>query len=420
MSTPRHSVLAFGAYLKNRIGWWDGERLHGSALHGDLGSAQACTALQASASALVQQCQASGQRLEAVAHDLHPDFHSTECALQWAERLQLPALAVQHHHAHLAGVACTQGLSGPVLGWALDGFGLGSDGQAWGGELLWVHGAQWRRLARLQPIALPGGDRAAREPWRLALAYAHAIGHQSAEPEPDAPGIASVAPARRQAVQALLARGLHCPPSSSAGRWFDAVAALLGLCLQQDDEAQAPLALQAQALQALTDPASAPERVRDDWLLAHGNGPPDATELPVSRLVQQVLQLAPTQGLAMAALHFHWGLADGLARVLAHWHAALQDSPAQPLPQVCLSGGCFFNPLLRERLRWQLEKQGLTVHLHEPDGHGDAHLAWGQAWVAQDWLRRTRTAPDFAMARCGPLSDESWTGRTRPNKKEMH
>lgn len=420
MSTSGHPVLAFGAYLKNRIGWWDGHRLHGSALHGDLGSVQACTALQVSASALVQQCQTSGHRLEAVAHDLHPDFHSTECALQWAERLQVPALAVQHHHAHLAGVACTQGLSGPVLGWALDGFGLGSDGQAWGGELLWVDGAQWRRLARLQTIALPGGDRAAREPWRLALACAHAMGHQSAESEPEVPGIASVAPARRQAVQALLERGLHCPASSSAGRWFDAVAALLGLCLQQEDEAQAPLALQSLALRALTDPSSQPERVRDDWLMAQGDDLPTPAELPVSRLVQQVLQMASTHGPAMAALHFHWGLADGLARVLVHWHAALQDSPAQPRQQVCLSGGCFFNPLLRERLRWQLAKKGLAVHLHEPDGHGDAHLAWGQAWVAQDWLRRTRPAPGFAIARCEPLSDESWTGRTVPTTKEMH
>ena len=115
--------------------------------------------------------------VDAIAHDLHPDFASTHVALEWAERLHLPARAVQHHHAHLGVVMAEQGWSDDtVCGWALDGVGLGWDGTAWGGELLWVDGAAMKRLGHLPVLALPGGDAAARDPWRMAAALLHAAG----------------------------------------------------------------------------------------------------------------------------------------------------------------------------------------------------------------------------------------------------
>ena len=171
-STAPARVLACGAFLKNRAGWLDGTRFAWSAQHGDLGEAEACRALDTSAETLL----ALGG-VDAIAHDLHPDFHSTRLALALAERLGVPAVGVQHHHAHIAAVIAECGLAEPVIGIALDGVGLGSDGQAWGGELLWVDGGaaaqRWERVAHLQPIALPGGDVAAREPWRLAAAMLH-------------------------------------------------------------------------------------------------------------------------------------------------------------------------------------------------------------------------------------------------------
>ena len=132
-AAPRR-VLAFGAWLKNSAGLLEGDRFLPSALHGDLGTPEACIALERSVQALAA---AAGGPIEAVAHDLHPDFHSTRLALHWAERLGVPAIGVQHHQAHLAVLQAEAGLAdGPLLGLALDGVGLGTDGTAWGGELL--------------------------------------------------------------------------------------------------------------------------------------------------------------------------------------------------------------------------------------------------------------------------------------------
>lgn len=127
--------------------------------------------------------------------------------------------------------------------------------------------------------------------------------------------------------------------------------------------------------------------------------------LPLSRLVHEVLELRQTQGLHAAALHFHWGLADGLARTLIQWVGSFNATGAHvPVTHTVLSGGCFFNPVLRERMRWRLQGHGLSVHLLEPDGHGDSHLAGGQAWIAQDWWQRQRPAKGFSMAQCLPAS----------------
>ena len=123
-------VLACGAWLKNTACLLDGDRVQWSAQHGDLRDPAACAALEASIEQLVAQAHGP---IDAVAHDLHPDFHSTRVALGWAQRLGVPAVAVQHHHAHLAAVQAEHGVVEPVVGLALDGVGLGTDGTAWGG-----------------------------------------------------------------------------------------------------------------------------------------------------------------------------------------------------------------------------------------------------------------------------------------------
>ena len=218
-------ILACGAFLKNSACLFDTQAPQApmwSAVHGDLSDPAACAALEQSVQDLLAR---SGAPLDAVAHDLHPDFFSTRLALRLAGERGLPAVAVQHHHAHAAAVLAEHGVHGPVIALTLDGVGLGLDGTAWGGELLWVHGARCERVGHLAPLMLPGGDVAAREPWRMAAALLHASG-QAEQIEPRFAPVVGETAART--VQAMLARGLNCPQTTAAGRWFDAVAGLLG------------------------------------------------------------------------------------------------------------------------------------------------------------------------------------------------
>lgn len=371
-AAPRR-VLAFGAWLKNSAGLLEGDRFLLSALHGDLGTPEACIALERSVQALVA---AAGGPIEAVAHDLHPDFHSTRLALHWAERLGVPAIGVQHHQAHLAVLQAEAGLvDGPLLGLALDGVGLGTDGTAWGGELLRLdaHGG-FERLAHLPPLALPGGDVAAREPWRLVAAVLHALGRGD-EIEPRLAPVVGTAAA--QGVWTMLARGLNCPASTGAGRWFDAAAGVLGLSVRQREEAEAAMALERCATAWLArhpeGVAGVGPRVRE------GDGEQDGgLGGTVWALFETLLAVDPrdAEACGRAAALFHVVLADALADATVA--AATRDG----LHDVAFGGGCFFNRLLSQRLSARLTAAGLRVHRPQAVSCGDAGLALGQAWVA--------------------------------------
>ena len=372
-AAPRR-VLAFGAWLKNSAGLLEGDRFLPSALHGDLGTPEACIALERSVQALVA---AAGGPIEAVAHDLHPDFHSTRLALHWAERLGVPAIGVQHHQAHLAVLQAEAGLvDGPLLGLALDGVGLGTDGTAWGGELLRLdaHGG-FERLAHLPPLALPGGDVAAREPWRLVAAVLHALGRGD-EIEPRLAPVVGAAAA--QGVRTMLARGLNCPASTGAGRWFDAAAGVLGLSVRQREEAEAAIALERCAAAWL---ARHPEGVADVGpRVREGDGERRVGDLggAVWALFEALLAVdgQDAEACGRGAALFHAGLADALADATVA--AAARDG----LHDVAFGGGCFFNRLLSQRLSARLTAAGLRVHRPQAVSCGDAGLALGQAWVA--------------------------------------
>lgn len=363
----RTSVLGVGAWLKNAACLWLDGQAHWSTVHGDLSDPQACRALEHSVQALLQQARDAGAPVQAIAHDLHPDFFSTQLALRTAQALGVPAVAVQHHHAHLAAVIARHGLRKPVVGLAADGVGLGSDGQAWGGELLWLDGAHWQRLGHLQTLALPGGDRAAREPWRMAASVLQALGRADEIVPRFGP---TVGEASAKGLRQMLAAGLNCPPSSSTGRWFDAAAAALGLCLHQQHEAQAAMQLEQLATDALARR-------------------PDLPPLPGASLgTDGQIVLAPLLGalfdasdVGEAAAGFHLALADVLALALA------QAAQARGASDVVLGGGCFFNQLLCDRLARRLLASGLAVWWPGPAGCGDAGLAIGQAWVAAQLLQ---------------------------------
>jgi hydrogenase maturation protein HypF len=364
------SVLAVGAWLKNAACLVLDGRAHGSPVHGDLSDPAACAALEASVQALVRQAADAGAPVQAIAHDLHPDFFSTQLAIATADALGVPAIGVQHHHAHLAAVIAEHGITGPVVGLALDGVGLGLDGTPWGGELLWLDGAQWQRLGHLQPLALPGGDRAAREPWRMAASALHALGRADEIVPRFTPVVGD---AVASGVRQMLDKGLNCPLTSSAGRWFDAAAGALGLCHHQRDEAQAAIALEQAAARALSLRPDVPPLT---GAVFHADGRIDLR--PV------LAQLFDASDADLAAAGFHLALSDALALALI---AAARE---RGIRVATLGGGCFFNRILRERTVRRLVDAGLTVYLPGPPGCGDAGLAIGQAWVAAQQLKTSR------------------------------
>ena len=362
-------VLALGAWLKNRACLTDGPQVHWSAPHGDLRDAAACEALEASARDLVAQ---HGKPV-AIAHDRHPDFFSTRLAVTLAHEWNVPAVAVQHHHAHIAGVLAEHGIDAPVIGLALDGVGLGSDGKAWGGELLKVSPDGFERLGHFWPLALPGGDAAALEPWRVLASVLHAMGRGNEIPERLGPQ-AGASEARM--IQTLLSRNLNCPETTSAGRWFDAASAALGLAPRRQAEAEAAIALEAAATSSNQD---IPER--GAAAVIGGDGVLDPRPL-IAELLSWPPQDAPR-----AAAWFH----HELASALADW--AANAARRHGIEIVCLSGGCFFNKLITRDVTERLVSTGLRVARPETHSCGDNGLALGQAWVAAQTLSNEEIKP---------------------------
>ena len=359
ISLPRSgpSVLALGGYLKNTICVTRGDQAFVSQHIGGLDNPASCGMLIEVVAHLLDILQV---RPEAVAHDSHPDFFSTRHALDLAASRDLPAIAVQHHHAHIAAVAAEHGMTQPLLGLALDGVGLGSDGAAWGGELLRLDAGRFSRLGHLATIPLPGGDKAAKEPWRMAAAVLHQLGrgHEIARRFPGQP-------AARQLDQ-LLTRG--CPPTSSLGRWFDAAAGLLGVREVMAFEGQAAMLLEGWA-----EGQGAVAPMADGYVL-HADGRLDLLPL-LARLADE-----PDPGHGAALFHVT------LAYALADWTELAART--QGLTTIALGGGCFLNHLLSRTLKQQLVMRGLGVLEARQTPPNDGGLSLGQAWVAMQQLSR--------------------------------
>ncbi|MCA1836459.1 MAG: carbamoyltransferase HypF, partial [Actinobacteria bacterium] len=290
---------------------------------------------------------------EVVAYDLHPEYLSTKYALDLAD---VELVGVQHHHAHIASCLADNGESGPVLGVAFDGTGYGSDGTLWGGEFLLADLTGFQRMAHLVPVPLPGGAAAIRQPWRMAAAY---LGS-------DAPRDLIERNAQHwDSVLAMASRRVNAPLTSSAGRLFDAVAAILGIRDSINYEGQAAVELEQRA--DLTESGSYSARVSEGPTLAlHG--------VDLVRAVVADLQagIAPE----VIAARFHHGLADAIGRVCL----ALREITGVDV--AALSGGVFQNVLLLERTVANLEHAGFRVLTHCRVPPNDAGISLGQIAVA--------------------------------------
>jgi hydrogenase maturation protein HypF len=344
------AILAVGAEVKNAVCLVRAGLAHLSPHVGDLSSVAARRFFEeviAKLSALL------GVRPAAVAHDLHPDYAST----RWAMACGLPRVAVQHHHAHVAACLAEHGRAGPVLGVAFDGTGCGPAGEAWGGEILLADLGGFRRIAHLRPIALPGGEAAIREPWRLACAALLDAG----EPL----DLVCADRGRVDAVRQLAERGFAAPLATGAGRWFDAVSALCGVRREVSYEGQAAAELEA---------AAAPGRC-EPYPFSIAPGPVEEADLrPTIRAVAADLR----RGAAVAAIaaRFH----ETLASVVLD--ACRRAREAVRVAAVALSGGCFQNRRLLERSAELLEGAGFEVLVHRAVPPNDGGIALGQAAVA--------------------------------------
>jgi hydrogenase maturation protein HypF len=304
-------------------------------------------------------CHLTGVTPEVVAHDLHPEYLSTK----FAAELDLPAVGVQHHHAHIASCLVEHGWTEPVLGIAFDGLGLGTDGTAWGGELLLADLDGYRRLGHLRQVALPGGDRAAREPWRMALAWlAATLGPEAAE------RYGRTVDDRWAAVLDLAQRP-DVLRTSSAGRLFDAVAALLGLRTTITYEAQAAIELEAAA-------AGQPLTVPGGYELDVVDGPEGLLLDPAPLLATVVAERDRGTPVGVISAGFHAGLGQGAAA------AAVTAAAANGLDTVALSGGVFQNARLTEVVVRELETAGLRVLVHRLLPPNDGGVSVGQAAIA--------------------------------------
>ena len=366
--------ICLGGELKNTVAVVRGHDVIVSQHFGDLTHALAFEHFQRGVEDLLRLFHVP---VKFVAHDLHPGYMSTVAARQLAERWGARLIPVQHHAAHAFGVLAEHGISWPALALVCDGTGYGTDGSIWGGEVLAIHGSEWKRLGRLRTMRLPGGDSAARDPRRSALsllyaAYGEEFAHASGAMRlfPDA--------ADRGMLVQMIRSGLNSPWTSSTGRLFDGVAALLGVCLTNEHEAQAAMALEAFAQRWAADgnPESAEGNDVEELYEVRWNEEEALWELDVRALIRFLVERRG-DGVSAEPLAwlFHRKLAEGWVRLL---QAAGGAHRLSRVP-VGMSGGVFCNSLLAAMVSEAARSKAISTFFHKLYPMTDTGLAFGQA-----------------------------------------
>jgi hydrogenase maturation protein HypF len=296
---------------------------------------------------------------DVIAYDLHPEYLSTKYALA-REDIETK-IGVQHHHAHIASCLADNGADGEVIGVAMDGLGFGMDRKMWGGEFFVADLKDAERIAHLDYIPLPGGAKAIREPWRLAAVYLQrAYGDRFLDLDLDF--VRGLDRPNWEILRQMMAKNTNCPETSSMGRLFDAVAALLGLRSRVNYEGQAAIELEAIASRSGTK--SYEFQIEGNII---------KSEKVIRAAVDDLLN-GRTQGAVSAG--FHLGVVDLIGRV------ALRVRDERNLNRVALSGGVFQNMFLLERVRGALESRGFEVLTHSRVPANDGGISFGQAAVA--------------------------------------
>lgn len=359
-------LLACGAHLKNTFCLGKGRQAFVSHHIGDLENLETLLSFREG----IQHFQRLFDILpEAIAYDLHPEYLATKYALETA----IPQkIGVQHHYAHIASVIAEHGITEPVIGVAADGTGYGTDGAIWGCEIMVADLLHFRRLTHLAYVPLPGGEQAVRQPWRMGAVYlSRAYG--DAFIDLDIPFVQTINRARWHTLSQMIEKGINCPQTSSLGRLFDAVAALLGLhTAEVVYEGQAAIALEMLAATCRDQVTSYP--------CCQQRGKPallDVTPL-ITSIVEDILRGAPA---ACIARRFHLSIAEMLAE------ACVRARQQVGLYKVALSGGVFQNRLLLEQLMINLAERAFRVFINHHVPPNDGGISLGQLAVAATRLR---------------------------------
>ncbi len=368
-------LLAVGGHLKNVLALARGRHVYQSQHLGDLESLTGLEFFKESLDHLMRTFEIEPRT---VVHDLHPGYLSTTWAKEFARERELELIGVQHHHAHVAGCLAEHGFTGAAIGLALDGTGYGTDGRIWGGEVLIARLDGFERFAHLEYVAMPGGDAAVKEPWRMALGALHA-----ARFEVESEQMLALLGVERNEVRVLkrmIERKINSPMTSSLGRLFDAVAAVVLNRRVVDYEAQAAIELEGIAVDE-PDRFEQGDYVPELHEAEEGSG--SVAVIRTGKMWRSVLDdLWRGVPARRISARFHAGIAEGLINAAAN--ARIETD----INTVALSGGCMANRRLARLLRAGLEEEGFTVLQHLQVSPGDGGLSYGQAAVAAAVLEK--------------------------------
>jgi hydrogenase maturation protein HypF len=370
-------LLAVGGHLKNVFALARGRFVYQSQHLGDLENLTGLEFFKESLAHLMQTFEIEPQT---VVHDLHPGYLSTTWAKEWAQERGLKTIAVQHHHAHVAGCMAEHGLTGPAIGLALDGTGYGTDGHIWGGEVLLARLDGFERFAHLEYVPMPGGDAAVKEPWRMALGALHAADFD-VESEQLVKLLGATASEVR-VMKRMIDREINSPMTSSLGRLFDAVAAVVLNRRAVDYEAQAAIELEGIAVNE-PDRFEQGDYVPELHEAEEGSG--SAAVIRTGKMWKAVLEdLWRGVPASRISARFHAGIAEGFINAAAN--ARIETD----INTVVMSGGCMHNRRLARLLRAGLEEEGFEVFQHRRVSPGDGGLSYGQAAVGAARINRTK------------------------------
>ena len=358
-------LLAVGGHLRDVFALARGKFAYQSQHLGDLENTTGLEFFEESLSHLMHTFEIEPQ---AVIHDLHPGYLSTNWAKEWAGKRGLELIGVQHHHAHIAACMAEHGLAGPVIGLSLDGTGYGTDGRIWGGEVLINRLEGFERFAHLDYVPMPGGEAAIHEPWRMAFSHLKAAGLS----DEAARELVGASEQEARLLSRMIERRINSPLTSSLGRLFDAAAAVILSRRKVDYDAQAAIELEGIAVNE-SDPPH-----RADYVPELSNSGVLRLDHLWHALVDDLRRGVPRERIAA---DFHAGIANVFI------DAATNARESTCIALVAMSGGCMHNRRLSRLLRRGLEEKGFKVFLHRQVSPGDGGLSYGQAAVAAAILK---------------------------------